>query len=212
MTPEEVERSVKALTRYDWSSDQPKNIELIELDALSLQEAMDDFRARRGIEANTLTRDGYLEAIGATQNGVITRGGLLFLGTVDSIRKSLGDFEFRFTWKMANGQLVVNDIWSGNLWRAVRRARDHFKKCNTKATFKAGDTSFEAPLLDDIAFHEAYLNALVHRDYSVDGMTSVTYSGDDFRIHSPGEIFWVAYINQYRAPRASTSNKNLAGI
>ncbi|WP_084032112.1 ATP-binding protein [Desulfonatronum lacustre] len=44
-------------------------------------------------------------------------------------------------------------------------------------------------LLDKIAFHEAYLNALVHRDYAVDGMVSVNFTSDKLIITSPG-IFY----------------------
>lgn len=212
MAPDEIERAVKKLTRYDWSSDHPKNAGEIELDSSSLQEAMEDFRQRRGIDAQLLTPDGYLEAIGATQNGLITRGGLLFLGTTESIRRNLGDFEFRFTWKKSNGELVVNDIWSSNIWVAIRRARSHFQKCNTKETFRSGDTEFEAPLLDDIAFHEAYLNALVHRDYAVDGMTSVTYFGDELRIHSPGKFFGGVTSSNIARHEPRHRNKNLARI
>jgi ATP-dependent DNA helicase RecG len=211
MTPDEIERAVKKLTRYDWSNDCLPQSETVKLDDSSVQEALADFRQRRALD-EPLNETAYLEAIGATQNGVVTRGGLLFLGASESIRAQLGDFEFRFTWKKPNGELLVNDIWSANLWRTVRRAESHFEACNFKETFTSGGTSFEVPLLDDIAFHEAYLNALVHRDYSVDGMTSVTYSGQELRIHSPGTFFGGVTSANIARHQPRHRNKNLARI
>ena len=40
-----------------------------------------------------------------------------------------------------------------------------------------------------MAFHEAFLNALVHRDYSLDGMISVNFTGDKLSITSPGGFY-----------------------
>jgi len=47
----------------------------------------------------------------------------------------------------------------------------------------------QAPLLDPIAFHEAYLNALVHRDYASVGMISALFTGDRMTISSPGGFY-----------------------
>ena len=211
MLPDEIERAVKSLTRYDWSSDKPDTSAEIELDEESLTGALEEFKQLRNL-SDPILDESYLEAVGATQNGVVTRGGLLFLGTVNSIRTNLGDFEFRFTWKMPTGELVVNDIWTGNLWQAVRRAEGNFHRCNTTQNFQFEETMFQAPLLDSIAFHEAYLNALVHRDYSVDGTISVTYSGEELRIHSPGAFFGGVTSDNIARHEPRHRNKNLARI
>jgi ATP-dependent DNA helicase RecG len=211
MLPDEIERAVKSLTRYDWSSDFLDQDLSDAIDRQSLSEAMEDFRQKRGLDTFP-TDDGYLEAIGATQNGRLTRGGLLFLGRESLIRDVLGLFEFRFTWKKPNGELVINDVWAGNLWNAIHRAEKYFDQCNSTQSFKSGETVFEAPLMDRVAFHEALLNSMVHRDYSVDGMTSVTYSGDSLRIHSPGAFFGGVTAENIARHEPRHRNKNLARI
>jgi len=211
MLPAEIERAVKALTRYDWSSDFLDQNLTDAIDQQSLAEAIDDFQLRRGLNASP-SKDGYLEAVGATQNGRLTRGGLLFLGKESSIREALGLFEFRFTWKKPNGELLINDVWAGNLWNAIRRAENYFDQCNSTQSFESGETVFEAPLMDRVAFHEALLNSMVHRDYSVDGMTSVTYSGDAIRIHSPGTFFGGVTAENIARHEPRHRNKNLARI
>lgn len=75
MSPDEIERAVKSLAHYDWSNDYPDESETIELDEESMNEAREDFIQRREM-SDPASRMDYLEAIGATQNGVITRGGL----------------------------------------------------------------------------------------------------------------------------------------
>lgn len=211
MSPAEIEKAVKSLSRYDWSSDFPDRDITTALDSQSLQEAIEDFRLKRNLTARPSVQS-YLEAVGATQNGKLTRGGLLFLGNENSIRDALGTFEFRFTWKKPNGELIINDVWADNLWNSIRRAERHFDKCNSNQKFKSEGTVFEAPLMDRIAFHEALLNSMVHRDYSLDGMTSVTYSGDALRIHSPGTFFGGVTAENIARHEPRHRNKNLARI
>jgi ATP-dependent DNA helicase RecG len=87
-----------------------------------------------------------------------------------------------------------------------------FNECNSKGKFRYGETEFEAPLMDEIAFHEAYINALVHRDYSIDGMISVTYTGEELRIHSPGAFFGGVTSENIALHEPRHRNKNLARI
>ena len=154
----------------------------------ALNEANKDFCKRRGI-TSTLDNMAFLEAIGATKNGKLSKGGLLFLGTVDAIRSTVGDYEFRFSWKKKSGELEINDVWSSCIWEAIKRVNQHFESCNTIQLFSYKDNTFSAPLLDEVVFHEAYLNAVVHRDYSSDGMISVSFSGDKLVITSPGRFY-----------------------
>lgn len=209
MFPEEIERAVKALSKYDWSGDPLPEGTDAQLDPKAVSEAMEDFNRIRGTVGG-VDQSAYLEAIGATHNGQLTRGGLLFLGEPESIRNILGDFEFRFTWKKSNGKLAINDVWSDNLWTSIKRAKAHFDKCNSTERFRSGEKEFDAPLMDMVAFHEAYLNALVHRDYSVDGMISVTYSGKELRIHSPGTFFGGITPENIALHEPRHRNKNLA--
>ncbi len=188
MSPEEVSAAVKQLTSFDWSADPVEGTIEDLLDDSSLDEAGRDFSHKRALETPPSSTE-YLEAIGATRNGVLTRGGLLFLGTSDAIQRRLGTYEFRFTWKLPNGQLKVNEVWSGNLWQAVVRARNLFDQVNEERRYSYDGREFSVPLMDPSAFHEGYLNALVHRDYAMDGMVTVTFTGNEMTISSPGAFY-----------------------
>lgn len=189
MTPYEIQQAVKGLTTYDWSDEVLPDLNLQEvLDVEALGEAISDFVQRRDLHISP-NAAAYLESIGATTQGYLTQGGLIFLGTSDMIRKYLGDFEYRFSWKRANGELIVNDVWDGSIWRAIKRAKKHFNSSNSEGTFHVRGQEFAVPLMDPVAFHEAYLNAVVHRDYSAEGMISVNFTGDQLNITSPGLFY-----------------------
>ena len=188
MEPGELEGHVRSLTSYDWSSEiislSPDEV----LDQTYLESAKSEFEKKRDVES-TLTDDAFLEAIGATTNGQLTQGGLIFLGSEQAIRSNLGLYEYRFSWKTRVGNLIINDVWEGCLWKVILQSKSHFNQCNNIGKFTYKDEKFEAPLMDDIAFHEAYLNALVHRDYSKEGMISVNFIGSEIKITSPGTFY-----------------------
>lgn len=164
MSSDEVTLAVKSLTTYDWSAE-PIDASINDcIDPDSAAEAIAEFAQFRGLPTSPDVAS-YLEAIGATHNGRLLNGGLLWLGTTDAIAKNLGIYEFRFTWKKPNGEILVNDVWQHNLWNSIHRARSHFDKCNSSQEFSHQDKSFTVPKMDPKAFHEAFLNAIVHRDY-----------------------------------------------
>jgi len=68
-------------------------------------------------------------------------------------------------------------------------AKTHFDSCNSNLPLNYEGKTYSIPLLDKVAFHEAYLNALVHRDYSTDGMVSVNFTEDRLVVTSPGTFY-----------------------
>ncbi|RYE19929.1 MAG: hypothetical protein EOP45_11865 [Sphingobacteriaceae bacterium] len=188
MNPGEIEAKVKAFQRYDWTGESLELDLYSSLDEQALEEALNDHCQRRGLQ-DKLSATAFLEAIEATKNGYLTRAGLLFLGKQEVIKKVLGDYEYRFSWKEKGGGLAVNDVWSGCMWNAISRIKRHFTHCNRPLTFAYDGKEYNLHSMDEVAFHEAYINALVHRDYTVDGMISVNFSGNKLLITSPGRFY-----------------------
>ncbi|MFT3911416.1 MAG: putative DNA binding domain-containing protein [Ferruginibacter sp.] len=187
--PDQINSLVKGLQNYDWSeeeiSDEWKNC----LNFSSLLEAKADFIQRRKITEVEISDETFLESIGATKNGILNKGGVLFLGKSNYIKNKLGAFEFRFSWKTNSGELKINDVWDDNIWETIKRAKKHFQVCNNTLPLEYENVHYELFTLDSQAFHEAYLNAIVHRDYSEEGMTSVNFTGKKLIITNPGEFY-----------------------
>jgi hypothetical protein len=152
----------------------------------------------------------FFEAIGVTINGILSKAGLIFLGSAEAIRSNLGNYEYRFSRRTRGGELLVNDIWNECLWKTINRAKAHFNNLNTKSTIKARGKEHELQLLDEIAFHEAFLNALVHRDYSIDGMVSVDFLDDTLSIASPGKFYGGVSADNILRHEPRHRNKTLA--
>ena len=113
----------------------------------------------------------------------------MFLGKSEAIKTKLGNYEYRFSKKTPSGNLPVNDIWNDCLWHTIARAKTHFSNINREIEIDYENRKCRFPLLDPIAFHEAFLNALVHRDYSIDGMVSVEFLDKQISITSPGTFY-----------------------
>ncbi len=124
-----------------------------------------------------------------TSNGSVTKSGLLFLGKQQFIKKWLGTYEYRFSWKTRAGDLLINDVWEECIWKSLNIAKSYFKKCNTSSDIRFKEKIHQAPTLDQNAFHEAFLNAIVHRDYSVDGMISIDFYCAKLTITNPGNFY-----------------------
>jgi len=211
MSPLEIESAVKSLSSYDWTAEELDIDSLSSLNLQAVESANTDFCTRRDI-STPLDNASFLEAIGATKNGRLTKGGLIFLGKPGLIHKIAGEFEFRFSWKRSSGELLINDVWSDCIWNSLLRAKENFNKCNSTHEFKYKDQKFSCPLLDSVAFHEAYLNAIVHRDYSVDGMISVNFCEGKIVITSPGTFYGGITAENIAKHEPRHRNKALARI
>lgn len=210
MTPLEIEDTVRSLPSYDWSEDVVDTPPRDGLDSGSVSSAKSFYLSHKKI--NEMEDGAFLEAIGATKNGQLTKGGILFLGKTSTIKSELGTYEFRFSWKTKDGNLTENDIWEGCLWESINRAKDHFRKCNRFIEFTWKDVSHKIPLLDEMAFHEAFLNAVTHRDYSKDGMISIDYENQKLRITSPGGFYGGVTSGNIFKHQPRHRNKSLARI
>lgn len=190
MDPDEIRQAVTNLHGYDWSGD------ILDLDAfdslnhVAINEAYEDYcnRKQYSIESKP-DKNAFLEAIGATSNGSLTKSGILFLGKPEVIKKWLGVYEYRFSWKNRTGQLFINEVWEECIWNSIKLAKKYFEVCNVKPELNFKDKTYQVPILDDIAFHEAFINAIVHRDYSIDGMLSVDFDSTAMIITNPGKFY-----------------------
>jgi ATP-dependent DNA helicase RecG len=210
--PKEIESLVKSLHTYDWS-DEDIDISMTEaLDKDSLQAAKAGFAIKREIDITTITDESFLESIGATKNGILNKGGLIFLGKAKVIREKLGNFEYRFSWKTKSGELHENQVWNDNIWNTIIKTKKLFETHNFKWNYEFEKSNYDLYAIDRIAFHEGFLNAIVHRDYNEDGMISVNYFKNKLILSNPGSFYGGVNSNNisYHEPRHR--NKNLAKI
>ena len=187
MDPQEIEIAVKSLHTFDWSGDVVRGANLDDFCSVSTDGALNFYKIFSKIK-EPLSVEAFLESVGATKDGHVTRAGLIFLGKPESISKYLGSYEFRYTWKQGL-KLKINDVWGVNLWLSIIKAKSCFDKCVTEWNLEYEGNNYLIPNLDPDAFHEAFLNAITHRDYTIDGMISVEYDGKTLCVNSPGTFY-----------------------
>lgn len=189
MEPLQVENAVKNLQQYDWSQDiiEVENIDDC-LDHDSLDSALEEYINIR--EFNRKPSMGtFLESIGVTINSKLTKGGLLFLGNDQSIIKYIGKIEYRVSKKEKGGKLPINEVWNGSLWKAIEKVRILFDKIIQYKSFTHNNRTFTYPTMDKIAFDEAFINSLVHRDYISGDTVSIDFTQTNLIISNPGSFF-----------------------
>jgi ATP-dependent DNA helicase RecG len=213
MKSEQIRQAAVNLQNYDWSADSLELSVIDSLDPTSLDEAYVDycFRKKYTLESQP-DKYAFLEAIGATNNGSLTKAGLLFLGTSDSIKQWLGVYEYRFSWKTRSGKLITNEMWEKCIWQSIKSARHLFDECNTiqKLIFK--DKTYNVKILDDLAFYEAFINSIVHRDYSIDGMISIDFDSENMTITNPGSFYGGVTSENIAIHQPRHRNKSLAKL
>ena len=145
MRPEEIKDAVKSLQNYDWSADTLYRVPLSSLNEMDVREALEHYASMRNQEIEP-TKEKFLESIEVTKNGILTKGGLLFLGDTKAIQKYLGEYEYRLSWKEGT-ELKINEIWSGNIWSSIKKARALFKNCVLKVKLILWGMSLKFPIL-----------------------------------------------------------------
>lgn len=213
MEPEEIRLAVSGLVNYDWTAETMTQLNDSSLKSSSVNEAYIDYCERKGYAKDTRPdKSAFLEAIGATTNGSVTKSGLLFLGKPNEISKWLGVYEYRFTWRTRTGELLVNDVWDENLWETIERTRVRFEKCNVDVEISYDGKNFTCKTFDSIAFHEGFMNALVHRDYSIEGMVVVDYNFERMVVTNPGVFYGGVTAQNISTHQPRHRNKALAKL
>ncbi|MDR7104525.1 ATP-dependent DNA helicase RecG [Pseudomonas sp. PvR086] len=213
MTPEEIRLAVSGLVNYDWTAETMDQLNVNSLEGEAVGAAYLDYCVRKEYqEDNRPSTNAFLEAIGATTNGCVTKSGLLFLGKREEILKWLGTYEYRFTWRNSSGELFKNDVWDENLWNTIERTKHLFNKCNHEVSVSYAGKDYPCQRIDNIAFHECFMNALVHRDYSIEGMVVVDYNYERMIVTNPGIFYGGVTAENINRHQPRHRNKALAKL
>ncbi|BCA28394.1 putative DNA binding domain-containing protein [Pseudomonas otitidis] len=213
MAPEEIRLAVSGLVNYDWTAEIMNQLHVDSLEESAVDAAYLDYCGRKKYpDGNLPSKDAFLEAIGATTNGAVTKSGLLFLGKPSDILKWLGSYEYRFTWRNSTGELLLNEVWDDNLWNTIQRTKRHFNNCNSEIPLTYSGKTYTCNLLDGAAFHECFMNALVHRDYSIEGMVVVDYNFERMLVTNPGVFYGGVTAENINTHQPRHRNKALAKL
>ena len=114
-----------------------------------------------------------------------TLTGLLLLGTESLLRQHLPSHEVAFQ-VLRGTDVLVNEFFHKSLLETFEEIERLFRARVEEEEIEQGLFRVPIPNFDRRAFREAFVNALVHRDYSSLGSIHVKLDGDGLAISNPG--------------------------
>lgn len=128
-------------------------------------------------------------ALGLVRNEVGRRvptvAGLLLLGREAALRQHLPTHEVAFQ-LLSGTEVRVNDFYRTPLLKTFERIMDQFTARIEEQEIQIGLFRVPIPNYDARSFREAFVNALVHRDYTRLGAVHVRWEQDSITISNPG--------------------------
>ena len=114
-----------------------------------------------------------------------TVAGLLIMGREDMLRQHIPAHEIAFQ-VLEGTDVRVNEFFRKPLLQTFEEIELLFKARVTEQEIQVGLFRVPIPNYDRRAFREAFINALVHRDYSMLGAVHVRLDEDGLTLSSPG--------------------------
>jgi ATP-dependent DNA helicase RecG len=188
--PHEFERRRSDLGLLDYSALPVEQTTLADLDPLErerLRQSIERHGGERGLLG--LADDELDGALGLVRRDGSTRtptvAGLLLLGRESALRDNLPTHEVALQ-VLEGTQVRVNDFYRTPLLKTLERIEEQSRLRLAENEIQVGLFRVPVPDYDRLAFREAVVNALVHRDYTRLGAVHVRWETDALVISNPG--------------------------
>ena len=188
--PHEFVQRESSLGLLDYSSLPVSGSTAEDLDPLErerLRQMVERYGGDRSLlDLDDMELDGAMGFV-RTENGqpVVTVAGLLFLGKVAALRDKIPTHEVAF--QVLEGTRVrVNDFYRTPLLKTFERIMEQFEARVVEDEVQEGLFRIPIPNYDRRSFREAFVNSLIHRDYSRLGATHVRMESEGLVISNPG--------------------------
>ena len=140
-----------------------------------------------------------------------TVAGLLLLGTESLLRQHLPSYEVAFQ-VLRGTDVQVSEFYHKPMLETFEEVYLQFKPWVIEDEIQVGLFRVPVPNYDRRAFREAFVNALVHRDYSMLGAVHVKLDDDGLNISSPGGFIDGVNSNNLLVASSRSRNPLLADI
>ncbi len=188
--PHEIIQRQSQLGNLDYSAMAVEGSTPNDLDPLErqrLRQMVERYGGDRALlDLNDEELDGALGFVKREEGHLIpTVAGLLFLGKESILRDKIPTHEVAF--QVLDGtQVRVNDFYRLPLLRVFERVLEQFEARAVEEEVQVGLFRVPVPKIDKRAFREAFVNSLVHRDYTRLGAVHIRTETDGMVISNPG--------------------------
>lgn len=193
-----------------------EDIEMEQLDTLQRQRLRNAIKKYGGEQALLPLADEELDGalalckeVNGTKHPTVT--GLLLLGTEELLRQHIPAYEVAF--QMLQGTDVkVNEFFRKPLLETFEEVELLFRARVEEEEIQVGLFRVPVPNYDRRAFREAFVNSLVHRDFSRLGAVHVKISDDGLTISNPGGFVEGVNLNNLLVTDPRSRNPLLADV
>ena len=141
---------------------------------------------RNLLQLNDEEMQGALGLVRRNEGQLVpTVAGLLILGRETALREHLPTHEAAFQ-VLEGMQVRVNEFFRTSLLKTFERVMDLFNARVEEDEIQVGLFRVPIPTFDRRSFREAFVNALIHRDYTRLGAVYVRWETDGLVISNPG--------------------------
>ncbi|NTU50426.1 MAG: ATPase [Desulfobulbaceae bacterium] len=140
-----------------------------------------------------------------------TVAGLLMLGTEFLLRQHLPSYEVAFQ-VLRGTDVRVNEFYRKPLLETFEEVELQFKPWVVEEEIQVGLFRVPVPNFDRRAFREAFVNALVHRDFSALGAVHVKLDDEGLTISNPGGFIEGVNLDNLLVASPRSRNPQLADI
>lgn len=135
-----------------------------------------------------LSDQDILRALGlAPADAAVTLGAVLLFGTSEAVQRWVPTAEFLFQ-DLRKGPTNTSHRMQGPLFKVADEFEQLLELRNTSTELMAGLVRIDLDLIPQTTRREAVANALVHRDYTELGPTSVRITDSHFVVSNPGGL------------------------
>ncbi len=156
--------------------------------------------------------EDLLSSVGAINNGKLTLGGLLLVGTNDAIARYIPNHYWSFRKMLSTTDYSIKDDGFHAIPIALYEIERYMAVHNLSTTIEAGFVHPEFSMYPQIALREALLNAFMHRDYRIPSAVMLKHYPDKLILTNPGTFIGGITSENILHHQPVTRNAHLADL
>ena len=188
--PDEQKQALSSRGLYDWSA-QPSDCDLASIDPDEMVRLRRLLRAAGRDDAAKADDVSLLKDLRLMSRfGKLTNAGLLLVGLEKSIQRSIASYGYAYQYRPTPGSEASSRLREARpILAAVERLLDAVEiRRSVHPINTTGGVHLQLYDYPSSAIRELVVNALVHRDYQVEGSVDLEHSPEQLTVSSPGGL------------------------
>lgn len=169
-------------------------------------------KERASDELKLMSDEDLLNSIGALKDNRLTKGAVLLVGKEKYIQKYIPYYSWGYRKMMSDTDYIIKDGGQSPIPIGLYEIERYIDADNPITTLEDGFIHPEFYMYPKIALREALLNAFLHRDFRVSGVTLLKQYKDRIEITNPGNFIGGITENNILHHPSKTRNPHLADL